>query len=146
MKLDHVLKESGQPRSASDHAIYYVSGTVEADYDPAYFRVYRNPHNRRSYLLLKKTDMPDKIELREWSKEEAVQAGFAGEKMFRVPLAFGMEVQMVSVLVHKVGVTIPAKAEDGRQYVCCCGNAACNTSCAYDQCTIGFVCPKSSCD
>ncbi len=107
MKLDDVLKAAAKVSQPQDHALVYLHGAVESDHDPAYFRLYRIPHDRRSYMLVKKADVAG--DLYEWTSEEAHQAGFVGTKVYRVPLQFGTEVQIVAVAIIRVEPTNSAK-------------------------------------
>ena len=105
MKLEDVLKAAPAGLRAQDHLLFFLDGSVEPDHDPAYFRLYRNPQNRRSYLLVKKADVVG--DLYEWTAEEMKQAGFVCAKVYRVPLMFGTELQNLSVTIHGLGETIP---------------------------------------
>src|SRR5260370_22081866 len=102
MRLDAVLRAVPKVSEAQDHAVLYLHGAVEADHDAAYFRLYRDPENRRSYLLVKKADVAG--DLNEWTAEEARQAGLVGAKVYRVPLKFGAELQKVSVAIHNLEI------------------------------------------
>jgi hypothetical protein len=107
MKLDDVLKAAAKVSQAQDHAVVYLQGAIESDHDPAYFRLYGNPNHRCSYMLVKKADVAS--DLYEWTNEEANQAGFVGTKVYRVPLQFGTEVQVVSIAIIRVEPTSAAK-------------------------------------
>jgi hypothetical protein len=84
--------------------LLFLDGSLEPDQDAAYFRLYRQPQDRRSYLLIKKADVAG--DLYEWTVEEMTQAGFVGAKVYRVPLKFGTELQNVSVTIARLGETI----------------------------------------
>lgn len=139
MKIDDVLKAGAKTSEAQDHAVTYLHGAIEPDHAPAYFRLYSNPHHRRSYLLVKKTDVAGDVY--EWTGEEARQAGFVGTKVYRVPLQFGTEVQAVSIAIVRVGPTSETKtaaksaivrpADAGCQpgLVCGCADRECDFGC-----------------
>jgi len=149
MKIDDILKGCGNVPQAQDHLVTYLNGGIESDHDQVYFRIYRDPRNRRSYVLLRKADVAGDIY--EWTADEIREAGYVGAKVFRVPIRFGTEIQGVSIKVHKVGNPIGQKArgcEDGD--VCCC-NAGCTPPCnctddpdACDQ--VGEICADSKCE
>ncbi len=110
MKLDDVLKVAAKASQAQDHSILFLDGAVEADHSAEYLRVYPDPGHRRSYLLVKKADVCG--ELHVWSAEEIRHAGFIGAKVFRIPLRVGIELQTVSVAVHKFGEASAARHGD----------------------------------
>ena len=147
MTIDAALGSGKSARNAHDHATVYISGAVEPDHDPSHFRVYINPQNRRSYLLLKKTDVAG--ELYEWTAEETVHASFKGNKIFNIPLCTGTQIQRVSVKIFRAGEKgSPNKALDR---VCCCDDeAGCQGStCGFTDSstcsTIGTQSPSSAC-
>jgi hypothetical protein len=139
MKLDDVLNAGAEVSQAQNHAVFYFHGAIESDHNPAYFRLYSNPHHRRSYMLVKKTDVAG--DLYEWTSEETSQAGFIGTKVYRVPLQFGTEVQVVSVAIVRVGPTSAAKTAAKSAFVrpasncpsglvCGCANPGCTEGCS----------------
>ncbi len=148
MKLDDVLKTAPGTRGASDHASVYFHGVIEADSDSDYFRLYRRPENRHSYLLVRKADVAGDV-LERFSPEEAAHAGFVGSTIHRFPLRIGTEVQGVSIKFHNVGDPFPKKTKSSKDQVCCCDNCidinTCGTtdSATCDQ--IGEVCDDSDC-
>ena len=151
MKIDDVLKAAPKAPKAHDHTVVYLNGAVEADHDPAYFRLYRSPQNRRSYLVVKKEDLAG--DLQEWTPEEATKAGFVGRKIHNVPVKHGAEVQGVLVKMHRIGEPMPGKAKPAptnpqpADQVCCCDNCAdtgtCRMADSSDCAQFGVVCPGS---
>ena len=117
MKLEDALNGGPRLLTAQDHLLLFLDGSVETDGDPAYFRLYRNPQNRRSYLLVKKADVVG--DLCEWTAEEVRQAGFVCAKVYRVPLMFGTELQNVSIAIHKLGETIAGDTARRRRAMGC---------------------------
>ena len=82
--ITDVLQKVPRTSPARDQATMFHQGVVEPDHDPDYFRIYRNPRNRRSYSLIKKVDVAGDIY--EWKPEESLQAGFVGVTIHLVPL------------------------------------------------------------
>jgi len=127
-KLDDVLKAVSKPATAQDHSLVYLDGLIESDHDSAYFRLYRLPHNRGSYLLLKRSDVVG--DPYEWHPEEVRQAGVVGAKMFRVALRTGVEAQRVSVKVYRLREATAGSSRRGRDpSICCCDDSACTEGC-----------------
>lgn len=141
--------------------IAYRHGSIEADHDPAYFRLYANPQNRRTYMLLKKTDVLG--DLYEWTTEETRQAGLVGAKRYRVTLKVGTEVQEVFISVRKLGETTTASTARRRQKrdgagkkprdpsICCCEDSACTQWCiGFEEGSCGefgmYPCNPSACE
>lgn len=143
MKLDDVLTKASKVSQAHDHTVVYLRGAVETDHDPAYFRLYRKPQNRRSYLLVKKEDLAG--DLHQWSLEETIHAGFVGTTIYNVPVRIGSQVQGVSVTLHKIGELAAGKVATAKDQVCCCDNCVDTNTCGLtDSATcekIGVVCP-----
>jgi hypothetical protein len=132
MTIAAVLQKVSKPALAQDHTTVYRHGAIEPDHDPDYFRIYNNPKNRRSYSLVRKSDLVGDIY--ELTPEETVQAGFVGTTIYRIPLKIGSDIQHVSVKVHRL---------EGD--VCCCGTACtqCSTSSQEDCDSVGgTVCPN----
>ena len=154
MKLEDILGAAPKPSPAQDHLLFHLTGTIENDHDPAYFRLYWNPRNRRSWLLIKKTDAVG--DLYEWTAEETIQKGFTEVKIHRVSVKVGSEVQEVSVAIRKIGEVIAPKSLAVGQVasgcpggaICCCpeGVLGAGCSCYYDSCPAGQLSsPASSC-
>ena len=144
MKIDDVLKSAPSAPQVPDYTEMYFHGVVQADPDTAYFRLYRKPESRRSYLLVKKADVSD---LYEWTPEEAAQRGFVGAKVHQFSLKIGTELLGVSVTVRKVGDPFPVKPRN--QDVCCCDNCTdqigCGRTSAAECQQIGEICSDSQC-
>jgi hypothetical protein len=98
MQLDQVLAPKAVNTSSSSHAVVHLNGSIESDHDREYFRLFRQPHNPRAYLLIRKSDVLG--ELHEWTPDELTSAGFIGAKVFRVPVAHGAQVQAVTDLCN----------------------------------------------
>ena len=82
MKLDDILNaEKARASHPHDHGSLYLHGSLEPDHDQSFFRLYREPSNRRSYLLIKKSDVTEDIY--QWTVEETCRAGFIGVKLYR---------------------------------------------------------------
>lgn len=147
MKLDEALKASVKTTPVSDHAVAFIHGSIETDSDSRYFRLYRHPENRRSYLLIKKDDVAG--ELHKWSPEEMSHAGFVGSSIHSVPLNIGTQIHAVSVRAHRFGepINVPSKSSSAEQ-VCCCSascsdTGSCFTTSAENCAQFGIVCPGS---
>jgi len=89
--IEDMLRAAPKPSPVQDHSLIYLTSTIENDHEPAYFRLYRNPSNRRSWLLIKKADVVG--DLYEWTADETIQKGFSEAKIHRVSLKVGTKVQ-----------------------------------------------------
>jgi hypothetical protein len=140
--INDVLQKVSKTLPAQDHTTMYRHGVLEPDHDPSYFRIYRNPRNRRSYSLIKRADVAG--EIYEWKPEEALEAGFVGATVHLVPLKFGSEVQHVTIRLERVGEKSAAGKSTKDDDVCCC-DAGCQPPCgtmSSDDCDeVGENCP-----
>lgn len=131
MNFDDVLAQSKKPGSAQDHAILFLTGSVESDSDESMFRLYPRPEDRRCYYLLKRTDIAG--ELHELSNDEKGRAGYVGAKVYRAPLRFGSEAQLVVVKIHRLGESIVAgelpKPTKAASVGDCYATSGCSTGC-----------------
>jgi hypothetical protein len=128
MKLDEVINATPGAAGVQDQSIVYVHGQVEKDHDPDYFRLYRHPHNRRAYVLVRKADAVG--ELYEWTAEETQQAGFHGARIHSVPVKLGTEVHTVAASVHRVGYPSGGTSGPRSLGVWCCTGEGCSGDCA----------------
>ncbi len=107
MKLEDVLEKADEVSLADHHTIISLDGMIAVDPDSTCFRLFRNPNNPRSYLLVKKADVAGDIY--EWTAEEKSRAGIVGAKnVHRVPLRFGTKLQQVSIVVYRLGERVVA--------------------------------------
>ena len=113
MNLNSILtQKDARVPTTQEHGTVYLHGAVEPDHDETMFRLYPDPSDRRSFFIIRREDVGG--DFHEWSKEELIQAGFVGAKVFRVPLKHGTVVQSVSVKIQKIGVTISANVPNSR--------------------------------
>jgi hypothetical protein len=148
MKLDEALKGSPKPK-ASDHAVTFLHGAIDSDSDDDYFRLYRHPQNRRSYLLIRKEDVDG--ETHKWSDQEMAHAGFVGASMHTVPLKVGAHIHAVAVRMFRAGEPITGVSRTSKQaddQVCCCSascsdTGSCEVTSAENCKQFGVVCPGS---
>lgn len=100
MLLDEVLSKQtvSSPGAAST---YYVSGEIQPDGDPEYFRLYTDPSDHATYHLLRRADAPEVYPL---TREEMVHAGVVGSAMYRLRLKYGTVVQRVSISTSTLGI------------------------------------------
>lgn len=147
MTIDSVLKNMSASVT-NDHATVQLKGAIELDHDPAYFRIYPDSRNRRSYSIVKKSDVEG--EVYEWSSEEMLSAGFVNSKIYTIPMKSGAEIQRVSVILQRVGQAGSRKHSEGcgGSNVCCCGTDCTQCSCtSKEDCDLvgGTICSDNHC-
>lgn len=101
MRLDEVLSKQTVLSSAAA-AAFSVSGEIQPDSDPEFFRLYTTPADRATYHLIRRSDAP---EVYRYTPEETIHAGVAGTTIYRVQLRYGTVVQRVSISTSTVGIS-----------------------------------------
>ena len=103
MKIKDILKTSAAHANVAPET-YTIHGLVAPDTTPKLIRIYRDPTNKRSYWLLKASDILG--DPTEWTTEEKVHAGLVGENMYKLHVRHGTEFQTVEVTIEKLGETL----------------------------------------
>lgn len=139
MNVSDIVGKAKPPGSEKPE-IMYLEGEIKPDYEDVVFRLYSEPRDLRSYYLIKKADVAGDIY--EWTKEEMVEKGIIGAKMYRVPLRYGTELVFVNITMGKLGITMADSSCDqvGCQYCAtctpntCCTRASAGKPCYCDTC------------
>lgn len=143
MKIQELKASLNFVSAVETTPFYYLHGVVEF-IDDKHFKLFQNPDNRSSYVIIPIDSVLD--ELHEWSAEALAYKGFVGHAIYRVPVQHGASVQVVSVTPHKLGETLSADIFQGALAGTCnsssgCGSKKCCTTetdgkCYCDDCCI----------
>ena len=131
MDIDEVLQQQAK---VVDHAsgddIYYMTGSISADPEGTAFRLYRDPENTRSCLLIKKQDVIGGVHA--LTDLERTQKGFVRDNVFRIGLKHGTTVKCITTTIAKIGETLSVAAPRSPQLAGKCVHAS---DCTHHCCT-----------
>lgn len=132
MKLEKLLASAGHAPKVSDWENMELNGAVEADHDPDFIRLYRDPAIRTHYLLIRKDDV--RGDVREWTAEERVRVGYRAGPIYRVQVAHGTSVFAVAVTPARVGLDLAGDATLGVLSAAgkCFHTNTCDSGCYWD--------------
>jgi hypothetical protein len=103
MKISEAIAQE-QQLSPSTSTTFYLDGHIEKDSEEGYFRIYRNPLDKKRYHRVRLADVSS--EIHQWSEHELAHSGYVGQARFRVPVPYGTVVEVVSVSIQEIGKTI----------------------------------------
>lgn len=141
MKIKDVLQNA--THNDDLHSISYFRGRIAADTTSECFRIYPMPYDDNAYFLVNREDVVGDIY--ELTKEELSGSGFAGVRVYKVPLKLGTKVAYVKIQPHRVGETVDSISFNLKQGPGChsgdCGGQFCCDSggggpCFCSQCCV----------
>jgi hypothetical protein len=100
----------------------FVDGTLSPDHNSNYVRAYPSRKHKTTYYLMKKADI---LNTHKWSSDELINNGFIGEERFRLFMAVGTLIQLVTVTHHRVGEGHSGKLHP---YSICRADSQCSAS------------------
>jgi hypothetical protein len=103
-KISAVLSTRSVVAASDGASISYLHGAIEPDQDPSQFRLYSSPSNKRSFFLMRTNDVVG--EVYEWTPDEVAHHGFAGHKMYTLPIKYGCVIQSVAIRNITIGLPI----------------------------------------
>src|SRR5438876_9273499 len=101
MNIDEVLQQ--QATVADDGSrddVYYITGGISADPDGTAFRLYHDPVNARSFLLIDKQDVIGGVHA--LTNLERTQKGFIRDNVFRIAVKRGTTVKCIQTTIAKI--------------------------------------------